>query len=285
MKELIVFEDYLYGKGDEANFILHDVDFWAERIAKLPYWRPFSLGKAVRLASEYCSNNEFKGKLLSRINDCPVLIYRLFKKGIFSFEAIYPMLNNMYVQLYYYRKHIDNFYVFISSINKPDDLNESFFCNENEIELYIDYGFLPLSLEYCLKYDDIDIFRDINLINHKEAIWSPFEWCRKPNSLDLLSFSGIFGSIKCFKYLLLNGFQIDENVGFSVVFNGSTDLFLLCLGRIEMPAVLSYASMFNQLDLLQFSFENGADINLIDIRVLLFLITKLHFILLQKMVI
>ena len=61
----------------------------------------------------------------------------------------------------------------------------------------IEYGFVPSSIEYCLKYDAIDEFTDFNITN-QEAKWN-----KKPKYLDLLSFSGYFGSIKCFKHIIM----------------------------------------------------------------------------------
>ena len=48
----------------------------------------------------------------------------------------------------------------ILSKSEPSDLDGSFLENANEIDISIQYGFLPSSIEYCLKYDDIDIFHE-----------------------------------------------------------------------------------------------------------------------------
>jgi len=93
----------------------------------------------------------------------------------------------------------------------------------------IEYGYLPSSIEYHLKYDAIDSF--INMYDLiPKAKWSPFEWSNKPEYLDLLSFARFFGSIKCFKHLLMKGFEIKENVLSMVVCSGCFDLFHLCQG-------------------------------------------------------
>jgi len=43
--------------------------------------------------------------------------------------------------------------------------------------------------------------------------------------------TGFFGSIKCFKSLLMKGFEIKKNVLYMVVYSGCFDLFHLCQGQ------------------------------------------------------
>ena len=83
---------------------------------------------------------------------------------------------------------------------------------------------MPSSIECILKYDVIDDLVGFN-ISKGEAKWSLFEWSMKPQHLDLLSFSVFFGSIKCFKHLLMNGFEINDKVISMVVRGGCLDIF------------------------------------------------------------
>jgi len=144
----------------------------------------------------------------------------------------------------------------------PREFIGSFLNNESDIDLLIEYGFLPSSIEYCLKYDDISAFKCFSFNTIINAKWSPFEWSQKPNSLDLLSFSGFFGSIQCFKHLLMNGFQINNSVISSVVCSGSLDLFHLCNHEnIDYVECLCLASEFCQMPILKFLLENGVNLN------------------------
>ena len=131
---------------------------------------------------------------------------------------------------YYFWKEIEDFGSFIKSKYKPGGFEETFFENANDIDQLIEYGFLPSSIEYCLKYDVIDSLLNMDDLNPK-AKWSLFEWSNKPEYLDLLSFAGFFGSIKCFKHLLMKGLEIKENVLSMVVCGGCFDLFHLCKGQ------------------------------------------------------
>jgi len=102
-----------------------------------------------------------------------------------------------------------------------------------------------------------------NFINLKKiAEWSPFEWSSQPEYLDLLSFSGFFGSIKCFKHLLIRGFEINHNVVRMVECSGCLDLFYLSQGQLFITsASVCKAAAFCHLSLLVFMIENGAEIN------------------------
>jgi len=261
MEEKIFFEHFLFGDGNEI--VINDNMFCVDRILMFPQIRPLQIEKAVRLAIEYCQINEFRWNLLEKSNKCPVLIYKLYKRGVFVFEEIEPYLDgrDTFLLSIYFRKDIDDFRSFIQFKYKPIGFAQSFFENENDIDQMIEYGFIPSSIEYCLKYDSIDDLEDFNILE-QEVQWSPFEWSSQPKYLDLLSFSGFFGSIKCFKHLFLQGFVINDNVTSMVVCSGCIDLYHICQREKSLSAeIISMASEFCHLSLLVFMLENGADIN------------------------
>jgi len=261
MEEKISFESFLFGEGNEIR--INDIEFCVDRIIELPKIRPHQLDKAVDLSIEYCNLADFRRKLLENSDKCPVLIYQLFKKGILVFEEIEPFLSHRdtFLLCYYFRKEIKDFESFIGIKFKPSGIDESFFENEYYMDQLIEYGYLQSSNEYCLKYDVLDDLLNIDNLN-QEAKWSPFEWSNKPEFLDLLSFSGFFGSIKCFKHLLMKGFEINEYVLSMVVCGGSFDLFHLCHGQHYLaPKLVCKASEFFHLPLLVFMIEIGNDIN------------------------
>ena len=285
MEGKISFEDFLFGEGNEIR--IKDIEFCVDRIVMLPKIRPHQLDKAVRLSIEYCQIADFRGKLLEKSNECHVLIYQLFKRGIFVFEEIEPFLcsRDTFLLSYYFRNEIKDFYSFIKNKSKPHGIDDSCFKNTNDIDQLIEYGFLQSSIEYCLKYDVIDDLTVCENLN-QEAKWSPFEWSNKPDYLGLLSFAGFFGSIKCFKHLLMKGFEIDAKVLSMVVCGGSFDLFHIYQGKqFGALNLVCKASQFFHLPLLVFMIENGADINAKEYRVEFFYLIILLFILLLDMVI
>jgi len=260
MEEKISFERFLF--GDENEIIIDDMEFCVDRIVMFPKIRPHQLENAVRISAEYCKLADFRRKLLEKSTECPVLIYQLYKRGVFVFEEIKTFLKNRntFLLSYYFRKEIKDFESFIESKDKPYDFKKSFFENENDIDQLIEYGFMQSSIEYCLKYDVIDDLALWNNLNQTVS-WSPFEWSFKPEYLDLLSFAGFFGSIKCFKHLIMKGFEINENVLSMVVCSGCFDLFHLCQGhQLGTPNLVCKASEFFNLPLLVFMIENGGDI-------------------------
>ena len=260
MEEKTSFERFLYGNGNEI--IIGDMEFCIDRIIELPKIRPLQLDKAVRLSVNYCKYADFQRKLLGKSYECPVLIYRLYLRGVFMFEEIEPFLDSSdsFLLCNYFRKEINDFESFIKSKHIPYGIDESIYAKETDVDQLIKYGFHPSSIEYCLKYDVIDDLVLFDNINPK-AKWNPFEWSYKPEYLDLLSFAGFFGSIKCFKHLLMKGFEINDNVLSMVVCSGCFDLSHLCQRPYVSPNLLCQGSKFFHPSLIVFYLENGADIN------------------------
>jgi len=278
MEEKNSFEKFLF--GDEKEIVTDDIEFCVDRIIELPRIRPHQLEKTVRLSVQYWKLADFRRKLLEKSNKCPILIYRLYKRSVLVFEEIKPFLNDTgtFLLSYYFRKEIEDFDCYIKNKSKPNGIDTSFFENDNDIDHYIEYGFLLSSIEYCLKYDVIDEFSVFDNFN-EVAKWSPFEWSYKPEFLDLLSFAVFFGSIKCFMHFLMKGFVINKNVLSMVVCGGCFDLFHICQGKEFGSAnLVCRASEFFHIPLLVFMIENGADINARNYRIEFFLfnMTPLH---------
>jgi len=285
MEEKTSFELFLY--EDQNEIIIEDMEFCVDRIVVFPKIRPHKLEKVVNLSMKYCQIEEFRQKILEKSIKCPVLIYHLYKRGILDFGEIEPFISNEESLLlcYYFRKEINEFEKFIQDKYAPYDYDDSFLENQSDIDQLIEYGFSPSSIEYCLKYDVIDDLIRFNQLNH-EVKWSPFEWSSKPEYHDLLSVSGFFGSINCFKYLLMKGFEINDKVTSMVVCGGSLDLYHLCQGqKLIKPNLACMASEFFHLPLLVFMIENGADMNSNTEDVYFFCFMRLLFIMLLNMVI
>jgi len=249
-----------------------DVDFWVEQLIKLPSFRPFKLYQIVNLIKSYCNNFEFKEKLiLKSIIECPVVIYRLYKLNVIKFHEIEPHLNQekAFIACFYFQKHIEEFDSIIRLKSKKNQYIASLISTNDPIDLMIEYGFAPSTIEYCLKYDDIgtfqNLFTDLKSYKLQETKWSPFEWSRMPPSNNLLQFSSLFGSIKCFKMLLLNGFIINDDVLRCSACSGNFDLIHLCLESSNNPSVIiASASEFYHMKILRFLIEKGGDINYVN---------------------
>jgi len=119
LEKKITFECFLYENHFEV--VMNDMDFCVNRIIMLPKIRPHKLEKAVCLSCEYCRIPDFRCKILEKSNECPVLIYKLHKRGVLSFEEIIPFLNDQdtFLLCYYFRNEIEDFVNFIKNKDKP----------------------------------------------------------------------------------------------------------------------------------------------------------------------
>jgi len=269
MDELVSFESYLFGEDfDDNRIIIENIPFLIDRIKIFPSLRPLKIEKVVSLCEECMKLPGFREIILIDLFlKCPILIYRLFHKGYYTFNEIYVLLKNNKgsISIYYYKDQLKSFNNedLIENVNISYDL--SMFCDQQILDM-IQYGFIPKSLEYCLKYDDVDNIKSklsaYIVSSPGEAIWSPFEWSSEPKSKGFLAVSGFFGSIKCFKQLLVLGYPIDETVFSCVSCNGSPDLFHICAGGfLNYSKSLLEASRFLNMSIVDFLLRNGIDIN------------------------
>jgi len=263
MDKLLEFEKFLF--NDEIfykKFDILDVDFWVNRIVIFPSIRPLLLDKVIGLAAEYCTNLEFRRLFLFKCsNKCPVLIYRLYKMGILSFEEIEPLFSRSEILKYYFRKQIIGFEDQVKTYNIILEYDFSFFEHKNDIDNMIEYGFVPNTVEYCLKYDDIVVFRSIFPLNQCDVQWNPFEWSEKPQLLGLMSVSCFFGALCCFKHMLLNGYHVNDTAKSLAVCSGNLDIFhLFEYGSDHFFMGLYFAAKFFRVSFLDFFLGNGAEI-------------------------
>jgi len=270
MNEYLSFEDSLYLESPQYEVCnIADLDFLVDNLVSLPSLRPFCLDRLVKFCCEFCKSGEIRAKILEKsMNKCLSLLYRLYKANLFSFDEIDEMWQDHFVFRYYCFFHqefeITDMGEFFDSA--PQDIDLSFVTNTNDFDVMKLYGYLPSSLEYWLKYDDseslIKNIVDFSTLLRKNVQWSPFEWSREPSNFDVLSFSGFFGSIHCFKHLLLNGFTLNNAITESVICSGSIDLFRLCPeSTIDLPSLLVKSSTFHHTQLLTFLLEQGSSIN------------------------
>jgi len=270
MQEFIDIEKQLFGEVlGFSNSNCVDSIFFLERIVGLPKYRPFSLDCVIELSQRFFKDSEFKMQLLELASvECPVLVYRLFKLGAFTFEEIREFLNSdsVFILLFYFRRIIENFNDLLMMKKRPDDFDDYFVEDESKIDDYLEYGFLSSSIEFCLKYDEIDVLKSILSVvpnmYQNTLKWSPFEWSKRPDSLSLLSFSGFFGSIRCFRQILMSGFVIDDYSRESITKSGVSDLFQQCnCVSYDLVPLVKAASESCQLGLLRFLIEHGASVN------------------------
>jgi len=267
---MLSFENSLF--GDSPSFEYEesiDEDFLVDKLVMFPALRPLFLDRIVSLCKCYCQSRNIRKKLLNMsIDGCPVMIYKLFLEEMFTFGEISELLdkNLSGIIYYYFKNQIEEFEDRIMHKEAYALVKKLPRCGEDDIQQMIRYGFVPETVEYCLKYDDIDqllvLLGDFENLLDQNAIWSPFEWAKKPDTLSFLSFAGYFGSIKCFKLLILKGFNIDQSICESVVCSGSMDLFHICYSYCNNYSdLLSKAIVFHHFSIICFLIENGVNVN------------------------
>jgi len=93
---------------------------------------------------------------------------------------------------------------------------------------YVNYGCVSSTVEFALKFDDLDMFMsfcsDPSFKINGEITQSPFEVCRLPTSRPShIQFAASFGSIRTFKYLIMNNSKSDQLPRFAVI-GGELDI-------------------------------------------------------------
>jgi len=284
MSQLIAFENQVLGDNPLSEVILiEDIDFLARKLIRLPSLRPLFIDKIVMLCQKYFHLSGFKERIIKgSIYKCPIVTYKLFKLGFIQFTDFsnYLMMDKCFMGCFYFRKEILDFEQIIQKKKITEEFDPSNYTSDFEIDQYINFGFKPSTIEYCLKYDDISEFREILsnpvILHVEEAKWSPFEWSRKPKILDLLSFSGFFGSIQCFKHLLVSGWRISHYVSQTVICCGQTELFHMCKFDVQDFSIhCCLAAEYCRLSILEFLIEsygcidaNDADVSIRQMRIL-----------------
>jgi len=260
-KEQFVVEKKLYGESPVFEYIeIQKMDFLVNIFSIYPKLRPLHLEKFVFFCSYYLKDSYMRKIVLEKVFIvCPTLIQRLYRINGFTKEEIQESLEfhrSKFLCLFF-KNDIEVDY---SGFSESD----AQYSDDTELDSLIQFGFLKSSIEFCLKYDlfeEIDK-RMINNHNKRECEWSPFEWSEEPKSLDFLSFSGFFGSLKCFKVLLLSGFVINDQVVCSVVCSSSMGLFNLVFHQYKTNiSLLHEASRFFNLSIIEYLVNHKADVN------------------------
>ena len=275
--ENMVFEDVL------LNVVINEtrIKWISDIIINAISLKPFRLEYFVQLCRDFCISKEFKDYFLPFAAQFkPVIVHRLFEFGVYNINDVIEQLNsfqNYFLALY-----------FIPFIPNLEQLTESYvipclahYPGLPELPELVQYGFARSSIEYYMKYDDIDNF--VVLYSHSRfnssatTTWSLFEWANRPKSDDFLSFSAHFGSIKVFKFLLMQGFQIDYITAQHSVKGGSLEILRLCFDYIQDSSIFMLtATECNNLEILSFLLENGAKLDFCDTRFKLLYIATLH---------
>jgi len=262
----ILFEYSLFRDGTPDHIEeIDDIEFIINTLVSLSKFRPLKYEIIFILHQNYSAKIGFREKFLERVlkHNC-AFVNILIKKNIYKTEDIEHHFNKGNETL-----NIVDLSKKMASIVFPEI--ESGYLSQNISDLsakLIETSYSPGTIEYCLKYDDIDeirrFYQNPNFYQDQANI-IPTENIMDLN-FDLLGFCGFFGSVNCFKFFLeTQRFSIDQSVIECVVCGGSIEIFRLCIQTIDISGyslkLLFMASCYNNLDLLRYLHENGVDLN------------------------
>ena len=179
--------------------------------------------------------------------------------------------SSLSLALYYFIQYIPDYLSFIELFNLKKLINIKLFSyikpfpsfanpwDDNDyqnLDNLIKYGFKKGSIEYSLKYDNIEQLEEFDrnptFSFDQKLNWSPFEWSQKPRSTLMLDFCCYFGSIKCFKFLLVNGCRISGFTLYNAICSGSTELINLCSDSLrENDLSLYYSSKYCHMSIME----------------------------------
>jgi len=207
----------------------------------------FFIGIRPLKIEDYCisiakiNNFAFKNSVIEFGNrKCPKLLFELFKIGWISMDEIereilkYPTI---LCQMYFYDIHKIFSQENYDYWGVSEFYEEKYVCAPDDHKDYKSFGFPRNSVQYAIKYDEIDEFKNHCTVTgfdmDQELESNPFEWSEINRFLSLLAFSAHFGSIKCFKFLIMSGVEPIENDLDSVVFSGNLDIFHVYISEDE----------------------------------------------------
>jgi len=263
MEEKISFEIALFRDGIPDCIVeIDDVDFVINTLVNLSIFRPLKYDMIFELHKSYSCKKDFREKFLDKaLKKNNFFVSLLIDKKIYNPEDI---------RLHFGISNETEEIIDLSNHIIQIDFPESDICRSTfELtEKIIETSYAPGSIEYCLKYDDIDeilyIYQNPSFFRNKAEIIGIENLVNL--DFDLLGFCGFFGSVKCFKFLLeTEQFKIDQNVIECVVCGGSIEIFHLCTDSNDISGfiirLVLLSSFYNNLDLLSYFCENGAYIN------------------------
>jgi len=248
LEKYVYFEDMLYsGRYDDLFIYDYENDFVISEILHFAQVRPFLLDGVIKVCSMK-TDVEFKKKLIFQaLRGCPIIVYLLETQGYFVIDEVLSDIVDIKPSAchIYYHQYLDGITEYSSLFAK----NRRYFEDNLLFNDCIKYGYSSSSFEFFLKYDMIDELRDFLSLKNNEMIKyceaSPFEWAMNPSSYDPLSFSAHFGSVKVFKMLILQGYNINDNCILDAISGGNIDIISsLSLDEKIMKSCLSIASQY-----------------------------------------
>jgi len=254
--DLIEFQDKIFANQPDISLDYNvDPHFMIDSLIYFIRIRPFFLEKIVDFMSKIVHDSKISTIILMKsVQFCPVLCYYLFKNGRYDLDTVRKQLKEArnYISYLYFRDFLDDFDILTKPIIKMD------LKIPNSLEEVIKTGFEPNSLGYIIKYDDLDRLKctfENPMIELESPIeWSVFEWSLVPEDLTPFSVSAFFGSLNCFKYFLVSGCRVNNDIINSLIFSCQFDM-IHSFSQFICEESLKYAIMYCRSELVDWMLE------------------------------
>lgn len=160
--------------------------------------------------------------------DHPLLAFRLMELGILDPKKI-TKFNLEFTFLY--QSKISRFIV-----NLPEFKYRNLSERREIFQEIIQYGYRKDTAKYAVKYDEVDLLIKLSAERgfdyNRQVFVNPYD-LKKPDEcghkkIPILALAAFYGSIKCFKFLLLNKAKVDNTVCEFATRGGNTDIIHLC---------------------------------------------------------
>ena len=168
-------------------------------------------------------------------------VYRLYKEGLITKEELFPKLKEFETKNYQNSKNL--LYWFLPEIIELGCFDEQKYCKNWDSSIFSHYypdkidlykkmrdSFEPDDeITRALRIDDVDTFQSIisskNIKNISVCFVPPNIFDSfNANKISYLNYSAALGSIKCFKYLLLNHSKIDSQTFYFALQGGNIEI-------------------------------------------------------------
>ena len=240
------------------------IDLITYEISLLPKIRPFIIEKIINFCKYFINLNINKyfnhSLLLNSMILSPIIIRKLLELNIYNYSDVLNLpleTYGIYTSLLFYP-----YYNKFGNRLIDKEFLELLNINSNIINDFINFGWVKNSIGYIIKFDDIENFQKLNFDFTQKIKWSYFEWSFQPYSLNFLSFSAHFGSIKIFKYLVLNNVEITDEDIISSISSNNIDIFSVLKSKfIFSEDLLAQACKYRHSDLFYWIYNNISNKN------------------------
>jgi len=265
-----------------VNLLLEygDIPFLCYEISYFVRIRPFLLKEisnvCVEILKKLNDHDTFKQRLMfCCFNGSFCLIYQLYRQGIYRIDEIIKGIEfrPLISAAIYFARDIPDFLEYASRLDNylkwASFMPELFGDNYQLLDEYIECHWKKNTIGYSLKYDDLNMFQQFQIIPgfswENEIEWSQFEPTLIPKSRSPLSVSALFSAVKVFRFALLNGAKVNIEVLKSSLHGGNYDIIHFSENLSSSISLLLFeAGKFWRNDLFDWIKEKNPEVNIYD---------------------